>query len=122
MIVKSLAALSNMPQLSAPFSSWTKTISLTKRTETITNGLVGYTEEVLVFRGIIQPLSAEEIALKPDAQRSWKWLQIHCQNGSLSLTTNDQILYGDVLYKVMAVKDYSLNGYLEFHCVSEYQS
>lgn len=120
-MAQKLNQLSNMPQLAAVFANWTSRITLTKRTQTISAGLVSYTDSDMNFRGIIQPLSPEAIALKPEGQRSWKWLQIHCQNCTLPLTTDDQIVYLGEIYKIMAVLDYGQNGFQEFHCVKEFQ-
>jgi hypothetical protein len=121
-LTRPLNQQSGMPQMGPAFAGWQKPIVLTKRTQTITAGLVSYSDVVINFRGTIQPLSPEEIELKPQAQWSWKWLQIHVQvPSSLTLTTNDQIIYNTELYKIMAVKDYSLNAYIEYHAVRDFQ-
>ena len=118
---RSLNQLSGVPQVGAAFDGWQMPISLTKRVQTVTNGIVGYVDSAINFRGIIQPLSPQQLALKPEGQRSWDWLQIHCRPGTLNLTTNDQIVYNSLIFKVMAINDYSLNGFIEYHVVIEYQ-
>lgn len=121
MTAKPLNQLSGMPQMSAAFSGWMKPLTLQKRTQTITKGLVGYVDATLSFMGVIQPLSPKQISLKPEGQRAWPWLQIHCQGSSLQLTTNDQIIYNGKLYKIMGVLDYDQSGFREFHAIGEYQ-
>lgn len=121
MTARPLNQTSGMPQLKAAFLGWTMPISLTKRTQTVTKGLVSYVDSVVKFRGIIQPLKPQEISLKPEGQRSWEWLQIHCQTGSVSLNTDDQIIYNSKKYKIMLINNYDLNGFIEYHAVSEYQ-
>lgn len=143
-----LNKISGMPQLVNAFNGWASNITLYKRTQVIIDGLVRYgampsrwdepneyydTQGVkwdspippvtkISFRGVIQPLSPKQIALKPEGQRAWEWLQIHCLSGSLNLTTNDQIIYNGQDYKIMATNDYSLNGYIEYHLIRDYQN
>lgn len=119
--MKNLSDISGMPQLKAVFTNWQKKITLTRRIQTITAGLVSTADTQFTFQGIIQPLSPRQIALKPDGQRAWTWLQIHVVSSSENLNVNDQIIYNSVIYKIMARLDYSLNGYIEYHAVEEYQ-
>jgi hypothetical protein len=123
MPAKPLNQVSGMPQMSAAFAGWMMPITIGFVTQTVAStGFVTQAVENITFRGTIQPLSPEEIELKPDGQRSWEWLQIHCLQGSLNLKTNDIIVFNLIKYKVMAVKDYSLNNYIEYHVVKDYQN
>lgn len=76
----------------------------------------------ITFRGVIQPLQPKTIALKPEGQRAWEWLQIHCFSGPLNLDDDDQIIWQGRNYKVMGVYNYELNGYIEYHLVRDYQN
>lgn len=111
----------SMPQMRAAFAGWMKRITLTRRVQTVEDdGLVVENDVPFTFRGTIQPLSPKQIALKPEGQRAWQWLQIHCM-GSNALEPNDRIIYQGKLYKVMGQNDYSLNGFVEYHVVQDYQ-
>lgn len=116
-----LNTLSGMPKMAAAFVGWQSKIIVSKVTQTIVDGLVEDTESSVTFRGTVQPLTTEELRLLPEGQRSWEWLMIHAIAGTLNLTTNDKIRYNGVLFKVMGVKDYSLNNYVEYHVVKDYQ-
>ena len=118
---KPLNQISGMPQMSAAFSGWAKTITLNRRSQTVTDGLVSYAVTPFTFKGTIQPLSPKAIALKPEGQRAWPWLQIHALAGTLNLDVDDQIVYNGDIYKIMALLDYSLNNFIEYHAVHEYQ-
>jgi hypothetical protein len=100
---------------------WQSPITYKKITQTIVNGFVTDTATIVTFDGVVQPLSAEKINLKPEGQRSWQWLQIHCKNGINDLKTNDKITYNEKAYKVMEVLDYSNNGFVEYHVVKDFQ-
>lgn len=77
--MKNLSNLSGMPQMGRAFAGWTQKITLTHRIQNIVEGLVNYANYNFTFSGTIQPLSPKQIALKPEGQRAWEWLQIHCQ-------------------------------------------
>lgn len=111
-----------MPQMRAAFSGWKSVITLDVVTQTPDDdGFVVDTITSINFKGTIQPLSAEQISNKPDGQRSFQWLQIHAIAGELNLVTNDRITYNGLRYKVMGVYDYSLNNFIEYHAVEDFQ-
>ena len=122
MSAKPLNHGSGMPNVSAALNGWMKRITLQKRTQSVdTYGDVTFTNVDFSFMGTIQPLSPKQIELKPEGQRAWTWLQIHMQTGSFKLNVNDQIVINGTIYKVMALKDYSQSGYIEYHAVYEFQ-
>ena len=116
-----LNKLSGMPQMQGAFAGWTSKITLDVRTQTVKDGIVCNIDKTVTFQGVIQPLSAKAISLKPEGQRAWQWLQIHCVSGSLNLDVNDLIVFNGIKYKIMAQNDYSLNGYIEYHSIYDYQ-
>lgn len=120
--INSKATSSGMPQMCAAFSGWATKIILLKHTETVVDGFVEISETPIYFRGTIQPLSARAIALKPEGQRSWTWLQVHCLATSCPLLPGDKVSWNGDIYKVMAQNDYSLNGYIEYHLVKDFQT
>ncbi len=107
--------------MSAAFSGWTQKLTLNKITQTIADGLVQDIKSTLTVSGTWQPLSPEEIALKPDGQRSWEWFDLHIEGASILFATNDRVIYAGKTYKIMAVKDYTLNNYSEYHLILDYQ-
>jgi hypothetical protein len=145
---KPLNQSSGMPQMGAAFAGWAKIITIYRRNQIVIDELVGYVDDLnkwdqggienwdtptaefdqpvatvtkITFKGTIQPLSAKQISLKPEGQRSWEWLQIHCFSGPLNLDTNDIIIYNGKNFKIMGVWDYSLNNYIEYHAIRDYQ-
>lgn len=121
-MIATLDQLSGMPKMRAAFQGWFSRVTLRTITQTIIDGLVTETYKDVTFQGTVQPLTQEELRLKPEGERSWQWLQIHCIAGGLNLQTNDKIVYSGVNYKIMAVKDYSLNNYIEYHAVRDYEN
>lgn len=120
-MIKKINQLSGMPQIGAAFSGWQTKIALVVITQTIVDGLTVDTPKTITFNGVVQPLSAKQIALKPEGQRAWAWLQIHCFSGNLNLKNNDRIKFNERFYKVMGVWDWSLDNYIEYHAVEDFQ-
>lgn len=121
-MAKTLNQITGMPQMEAAFAGWANDITLTVVTQTVqSTGFISNVENTINFKGVIQPLQPNQIALKPEGQRSFKWLQIHCLDRIINLNTNDRIVYNGEKYKVMARKDYSLNNYIEYHVIEDYE-
>lgn len=64
------------------------------------------------FDGNLQPIKWQELAVKPEGQRQWKWWTLWCVV-ELPL---DYILEDSLgkRYRVMAVRDWSVHGYYEY--------
>mgnify|MGYP006267560243 CR=1 FL=1 len=116
-----ITQLSGMPRIRAAFTGWLRAITLITITQSVVAGLVSEIVTAVTFKGVIQPLNKEAIALKPEGERSWEWLQIHAIAGSLNLKTNDKIQFNSNKYKVMALLDYSASGFIEYHAVRDYE-
>lgn len=109
------------PQMAEVLTGWETSITLVKIVQSIVEGDRVTTEENITFLGVIQPLRTDQLMAKPENMRSWEWLWIHAKSGDLNLQTGDKIRYNNTLYKVMGKKDYSLNGYVEYEIVKDYQ-
>ena len=112
---------SGMPNMRNTLSGWENPLTLVKITQNVVDGDVIQTETPINFMGVWQPLRDEQLQFKPEGQRSWSWYWIHAKAGTLNLQTQDKIIFQSKRYKVMSVKDYSLNGYIEYEVVLDYQ-
>lgn len=121
--VRNLKTLSQMPNMANTLTGWETSITLEVVTQDITSDGNGvFTTEQVTFLGVVQPLRTEQLELKPEGQRSWEWLWIHAKAGTLNLHTADKILFNSKTYKIEGVKDYSLNGYVEYELVRDYET
>ena len=109
-----------LPQMGEVLPSWFQPMTFTL----VTKSLVDYeVQEVLVTvttQGVRQPMSAQELAIKPDGQRGWKWETIHCLP-NVKLKLDDIIIFDTVKYRVMQKWDWSEYGYLEYHICQAYE-
>lgn len=110
-----------MPNMANTLNGWEVPLSFIKITQSIVDGDVVKTETPINFMGVWQPLRDEELQFKPENQRSWSWYWIHAKSGTVELQTQDKFMFQNKRYKVMAVKDYSLNGFVEYHVIRDYE-
>ena len=109
-----------IPKIQFALNCWESPITMIKITQSIVDQERVSTEEEIVFKGVIQPLTAEALQVKPLEERSWEWLMIHTRI-SVEINTGDLVEYENKRYKVMFEKDYSLNNYYEYHLVKDYE-
>lgn len=119
---QNLKALSGMPQMRDTLTGWEVPLTLVKVIQDIVDGDAVFTEQEINFLGCFQPLKDEELQFKPEGQRSWSWYWIHAKAGTLNLQTADKIIFNNKRYKVMSVKDYSLNGFIEYQIIRDFES
>ena len=118
---QNLKALSGMPQMAMTLTGWEVPLTLTKMIQSVNDGFVSFTEQTFNFMGAWQPLKDEQLQFLPENQRSWEWIWIHAKASELNLQTADKIIFNNKRYKVMSVKDYSLNGFIEYQLVRDYE-
>lgn len=116
-----LKSLSGMPNMAATLSGWEVPLTLVKVTQDVRDGFLFTTETEINFIGVWQPLRDEQLELKPEGQRSWKYYWIHAKSGTLDLETADKIIFQGKQYKVVERKDYSLNGFIEYQVCEDYE-
>lgn len=74
----------------------------------------------LQFQGVVQPFTAQQLRMKSEGQRLWKWSTIHALP-VLSLKPDDVLIdQAGVQYRVMGKKDYSAYGYQEYEIIEDY--
>jgi hypothetical protein len=110
-----------MPNIANTLNGWEVPLTFIKITQSIVDGDVVKTESPINFMGVWQPLRDEELQFKPENQRSWSWYWIHAKSGSIDLQTQDKFIFKGKRYKVMSIKDYSLNGFIEYQVVRDYE-
>jgi hypothetical protein len=108
-----------LPSVSDAMLDYFQPMTFTEVTKKKANFNVVEVATNVCFRGVWQPLTDRKLQMKPEGQRSWKWFWVHA-DPSLQLNTDDVITYLGVQYRVMADKDYSLYGYMEYHLVNDY--
>lgn len=112
---------SSQPQMNSTLQGWQNKITLIKITQDVIDGDLQTTETQITFQGVIQPLSAEQLALRPEGQRSFEHLWIHAVASQLNLETADKIKFKNKRYKIIEKKDYGLNSFVEYMLIRDYE-
>ena len=112
---------SGMPNVLEALDGWMMDfiVDLSKQEEI--DGDYVYRSKLKKMQGVMQPLKMEEINLKPEGQRAWEWYQLHVQANQVRIPVGKIVTFKNKKYKIMAMKDYSLNGYFEYHIVRDYE-
>ena len=116
------ALTSGMPNMANTLNGWEVPLTLEKVKQSIVDGDRQDTVEQINFLGVWQPLRDEQLQSIAEGLRSWEWFWVQAKAGTLNLHTQDKIKFNNKRYKVMSVKDYSLNGYIEYEMVRDYLS
>lgn len=110
-----------MPQTDLTLNGWEVPLTLVKIVQNVIEGDLVTKEKKFSFLGVCQPLKDERSEAKPEGQRSWEWIWIHAKSSSLNLDTADKVIFNGKRYKVMEKKDYTLNGFVEYQLVRDYE-
>ena len=108
-----------VPNMSAALLNWFQPMTFGLLVKEVSGFQVVETETPIEFRGVWQPLSGQQLALKPEGERGWDWYWLH-SDPSLNLKLDDIITYLGTRYRVMSQKDYTLYKYKEWTLVNEW--
>lgn len=70
--------------------------------------------------GVKQPMP-EQLVVKKEGERSWRWFTIHC-SPDLILRTDDIFVLNRVQYRVMSREDWAEYGYLKYEVIEDYRN
>lgn len=73
----------------------------------------------IVSAGMKQLFSSQQLALKPEGQRAWKWWMVHTAT-DVQLAPDDVVQIDGIEYRVMEKLDYADAGYLQYNVVEDY--
>lgn len=110
-----------LPSMSATLEGWFQKLIIGLITKTTVNNRTEEAVTNIETKGVIQPLSIEQLEIKPEGQRSWKWHMLHCQP-SLSLATDDTAVIKGGRYRVMGKFGYDDYGYVQYELVKDYET
>ena len=102
-------------------TGWEIPLELEIIKQAINDGDAVKSVQKVLFMGVWQPMKTEDLQFLPEGQRSWDWYWIHAKSGTLNLQTQDKIIFNGRRYKVMKIKDYSLNGFIEYNVILDFE-
>lgn len=110
----------SLPNMQDALTDWFQPLYFTQIVKTVVNFQVVETPTITQFMGVRQPFSAQQLMMRPEGQREWRWEMIHCYP-SLVLRPDDIITFNNVNYRVMHKWDYTEYGYIQYDIVQDYE-
>lgn len=108
-----------VPDMSGALTDWFQPMVFTTVVKETDAFQVVETPTAINFQGVIQPLSARQLAIKPEGERAWTWLMLHA-DPQLTLQVDDVVNYLGKQTRVMGRKNYTLYGYVEYELVQDW--
>lgn len=109
----------NLPNMSDALLDYFQPMVFTILTKTISKFKVSEQPNNKNFYGVWQPLSPQQLVMKPHGQRSWRWFSLH-SDPTLSLKPDDIVKYEGIPYRVMGKFDYTRYKYMQYELVEDY--
>jgi hypothetical protein len=82
----------------------------------------GYTQEDVEWiytQAVRQAFTAQQLLIRPEGERSWKWFTLHTLP-EVCLHTDDLIIIHNVRMRIMEVLGYGEYGFNEYHAIEDY--
>lgn len=108
-----------VPNVGGAMLDWFQPMTFVQVLKRIVGFQAFETATAILFRGVVQPLQARRLLLKSEGQRAWTWLWMH-SDPSLRLEVDDVVVYLGVQTRVMARKDYTIYGYIEYELCQDW--
>lgn len=108
-----------VPNVSGAMLNWFQPMVFGVVSTTVEGFQAVQTQEQIRFQGVIQPLTERQLLLKPEGQRAWTWFMLHAEP-QLTLQVDSVVTYLGVQTRVMARKDYTIYGYVQYELVQDW--
>lgn len=108
-----------LPNMSETIMGWFQQLSAVTIVKTIVNFEVVETKTTISFLGVIEPMPAQNLMIKPEGQRQWIWNNLWCST-DLNLNPDDIFTINSIEYRVMIKHDWSAYGYRQYEVIQNY--
>jgi hypothetical protein len=116
---KALSQSPALPDVGVAVTEFFQTLTFGVISQSVDKGYTRDSQSVVSTKGSWQPMSPQQIALKPEGERSWIWATVHCLPDVI-LYPGDKIIYHGSTFKVMAKRDYSMHGFVEYSVANDF--
>ncbi|MBO7735904.1 MAG: hypothetical protein J6S67_25265 [Methanobrevibacter sp.] len=114
-------SFNTLPNVSEVLPDWFQDLTFDVVTKTVVNYEIVESLTTIHTQGVRQPMAAQQLVIKPEGQRGWKWETIHCLP-DVKLNVDDIIIFDGVKYRVMSRWNWAEYGYLEYEICQAYDS
>jgi len=111
----------NLPNMSNVIRAWMQPITFTVITKAIVDHQEVETESSVETTAVRVPLKPQELLVKPEGQRAWRWQHIFALT-TLELNPDDVVVFDSIRYRVMAKQDFQEYGYIDYEICEDFSS
>lgn len=110
-----------MPNVSGALRGWTEPLTVMVVSRTVVDHRPVETATTAILRGSLRPMPAQEVARKPEEQRSWRWWRLLTTAGAALLKIDDALVVDGHNYRVQSVQRWDRCGYRRYDLLQDYQ-
>lgn len=110
-----------VPNMSETVSEWFQNVIFDLIKKITVNFEVQELHTQIIFQGIVENISPQQLEMKPEGQRKWQWISVWA-TPELILQPDDIFRYRDKNYRVMSKNDWSAYGYVQYEAMEDYTS
>lgn len=109
-----------LPNMADTIANWFQLLTFKQVVKKTINFQTVETASPLEFQGVVQPFTSQQLAMKPEGQRAWKWFTIHAWP-TLILKPDDVIInQAGTQFRVMEKLDFKEYGYVRYEMIEDY--
>jgi hypothetical protein len=104
--------MNNIPNVNDIVKSWSVPMNAQVIKKKVENRIVKETKTNINFKGVpVQPLRPQELQLKPEGQRNWRYFTLFCD---YKFDVDDVIIIESVKYRITGKNDWNISGQYGF--------
>jgi hypothetical protein len=111
--------IGTLPNVSSTLMNWMQPFTISKVIKTVVNHELVETLQVVAFEGVVEAGTPEQLEIKPEAQRSWKWVNIWTLP-TINLLTDDIVESMGKNYRIKSKQDWAQYGYIQYEAVEDW--
>ena len=108
-----------LPDVSSALLNWLQPMQVNQIVKTTVNYSVVEKLTTINFEGVIEAGTPEQIMMKPEGQRSWKWVSIWTHS-TVQLNTDDIVTSLGKSYRIKSKSDWYQYGYINYEAHEDY--
>lgn len=111
---------SALPNLAPAMAGFFQNMTFVRVQKRNVSGLVQEVDVPVSARAVRVPMKAQEVALKPEGQRTWKWEKLYA-SPELILGPDDIVKFDGQPYRVMGKHDWKEYAFVEYDLAQDFK-
>lgn len=108
-----------LPQVGEVLPNWFQDLKFAVMRKVIEDYEVKEIFDEITTKGVRQPMTAQQLAIKPEGQRAWRWETLHCLP-DVDLKIDDVVIFDNIRYRVMQRWNWKEYGYMQYEICEGY--